>query len=284
MIASQPIWKSFARRVAWRTVALAALVLAGYITLVRFALSGDVSWWLAAPGLTALAYVAFTPMHEASHGNVSGGVNGWRWLDPVVGWGMSLVFAAPFPAFRAVHLRHHGRTNHRDDDPDAWVAGDSWWQVIARCWTIFPHYDWVYLRRLMWLTPAAQREGWRVVAAFVATGLGLVALIAQGHGAALFALWLGPAWAASGLLALAFDWLPHVPHQRTGRYVDTRAIDVRWLDAPLLGQNLHAIHHLYPRVPFYRYRATFDAMAPELESRGTEVVRFRRGDRSARMP
>ncbi|MCO4762393.1 MAG: fatty acid desaturase, partial [Myxococcales bacterium] len=48
-----------------------------------------------------------------------------------------------------------------------------------------------------------------------------------------------------------------------------------------LGQNLHSVHHLYPRVPFYRYRTVFDAMAPEMMAKGTEVWRWQRGERAA---
>lgn len=269
------IWKRHSQSVAWASALLALVVVLGYAATVAAALAGVVPTWAASTALTALLYVAFTPMHEAAHQNVSGGVRRWRWLDPAVGWAMSLLFLSPFPAFRAVHLHHHGRTN-QEDDPDRWVAGQRWWSVALRCLSILPHYDVVYLRRLMWLTPATRRDGRGVIAAFVAIGLGLALAVGLGHGRAVLTLWIGPVWLASGLLALAFDWLPHVPHQRIGRYVDTRAIDVRWLDTPLLGQNLHAVHHLYPRVPFYRYRAVFDAMGEEFEGKGTEVVRWQR--------
>lgn len=274
MKTSPTIWKQYVRRVAWPTVALAVAVWLAYGGLVGLALTGELAWPVAAVGLTLVAYAAFTPMHEAAHGNVSGGVAGWRWLDPAVGWAMSLLFGSPFWAFRAVHLRHHGRTN-QDDDPDLWVASPHPLGVVARCLTILPHYHWVYLRRLMWATPASAREGRVAAAVLLATAAAAVGVAIAGGGAALLALWLGPVWLASGMLAFAFDWLPHVPHQRIGRYVDTRAIDVRALDAVLLGQNLHNVHHLYPRVPFFRYRAVFDAMADEFEAAGTEIWRPR---------
>jgi fatty acid desaturase len=60
---------------------------------------------------------------------------------------------------------------------------------------------------------------------------------------------------------LIMDWyinyLPHVglpPH----RFRGTRIIDVPWLTVVLLGHTHHAIHHLWPAIPWHRYRATFE--------------------------
>lgn len=270
-----PAWKQHVRQVAWPTVALALAVVASYVVVVASAVAGALPLPLAVACAACVVYVAFTPMHEAAHANVSGGVRGWRWLDPAVGWAMSLLFGSPFTAFRSVHLRHHGRTNHADD-PDLWVASDHALGVVARCLTILPHYHWTYLRRLMWATPQSQREGRVAAAVLVGVAAGLAGLAFAGHGATVLLLWALPTALASGALAFAFDWLPHVPHKRTGRYVDTRAVDVRALDVLLLGQNLHAVHHLYPRVPFFRYRAVFDVMAPELAAKGTEILSVRR--------
>ena len=45
------------------------------------------------------------------------------------------------------------------------------------------------------------------------------------------------------------------------------------LDPLLLGQNLHLVHHLWPRVPFYRYRAAFEASREYLDTKGATVNR-----------
>jgi fatty acid desaturase len=53
----------------------------------------------------------------------------------------------------------------------------------------------------------------------------------------------------------------------------TRAGDPRGLAggvayAMTLGQSVHLVHHLYPGVPFYRYRRVWDArVAPAVASR-----------------
>ncbi len=34
----------------------------------------------------------------------------------------------------------------------------------------------------------------------------------------------------------------------------------------------HLVHHLFPRVPFYRYGTCFHALRPDLEARGADIV------------
>ena len=51
----------------------------------------------------------------------------------------------------------------------------------------------------------------------------------------------------------------------------------------MLGQNYHLVHHLWPRVPFYRYGRVFYESREELESHGAEIVELtslRPGSRS----
>jgi beta-carotene hydroxylase len=39
-----------------------------------------------------------------------------------------------------------------------------------------------------------------------------------------------------------------------------------------IGQNLHSIHHAFPRVPFYRYHALFLEVEATIRAHGGEVV------------
>jgi fatty acid desaturase len=57
-------------------------------------------------------------------------------------------------------------------------------------------------------------------------------------------------------LAIAFDFLPHFPHQAQDQpfQCTSNREGMEWLMTPLLiFQNYHLVHHLYPTVPFYRY-------------------------------
>jgi beta-carotene hydroxylase len=39
-----------------------------------------------------------------------------------------------------------------------------------------------------------------------------------------------------------------------------------------LGQNLHSIHHAFPRVSFYRYHALFREIEPNMRALGGPVI------------
>jgi fatty acid desaturase len=260
-------WKKHTGFVAVPTILLAVAVLIGHVG-VWVAVAYGLPLWLGVLVNTALAYASFTPVHEAVHGNI-GGSHGW--IDRAVGWALSPLLCGAFPTFKLIHLRHHGHTNHPDKDPDFWVAGSSALGVIVRCWTILPHYYHQILGPLR-----SERATQKVLGQTLATVAVMLAaagaLTALGLGVQVVALWLVPAWLASGLLALVFDWLPHVPHRAQGRYVDTRAIVLPGLELLTFWQSLHLVHHLYPRVVFYRYGVVFRAIRAQAEAKGAPIV------------
>ena len=103
--------------VAWPTLAVFAGSLVAWTCGL---LAGAVGGWPLAvtlPLQVAAGFAIFTPLHEATHGaaaNAHRNVNAW------VGRISALVLAAPYPAFRYVHLEHHKHTNDPDRDPDVW--------------------------------------------------------------------------------------------------------------------------------------------------------------------
>jgi len=269
---AREVWRRFVGPVAWRTLALGLVVVAGEALVWTLALRGLAPLWAGSLAASVLAYLAFTVMHEASHGNIHGETRALRGLAEALGWLAGLTLFAPFSAFRVLHLRHHSFTNHPEKDPDHWVKGEGPLSVLARCAVIVPRYVWDFL-----VGPSSRSEQARAARATATLALlTMAALVLASIPLGLFttvlALWVGPAIAASTVLALAFDWLPHAPHTERRRFRDTRVILGPGLTTLLVSQNLHLIHHLYPRVPFYRYREVFDATRAELEREGAEIV------------
>ncbi len=260
-------WRAHTGGTAWPTVVLAIGALGLWGGTVVAHASGAVSIWLAIPCAALGAYLAFTPLHEAVHGNVGG--KDRPWLDTAVGWACGVPLFAPFPGFRLLHLRHHRHTNHPDDDPDMWVAATGL-AMVGRCMTLMFHYD----RMLFRLTRSGARGGASVrastLAFYAVYGLVGLALAWAGAAWALVVVALA-AWIATSVLAFLFDWLPHHPHAEQGRYIDTRAIPSKALEWAMLAQNLHLVHHLWPSVPFYRYAAVFRACRHALGEQGSEV-------------
>ncbi len=268
---SDKTWKEYTGGLAVPTLVL----IVGLATLHGSVLVGASAGWIPLPLATALlipiSYGWFTPLHEAAHGNI-GGHRSRQWIDTLVGWGAALAFVAPYPAFQAVHLRHHGTANREGRDPDHWVAGQNAWSVAARCLAIVPHYYWMFARKLAWESAAMRQAVMRALVGFTVLGAVAVGLVWAGAGIELVALWLLPGWLASGMLAFAFDWFPHHPHGETGRWTNARVV----VGGPVLtmllsAQNYHLVHHLWPRVPFYRYPELFRRTRPLLEEKGSRI-------------
>ena len=102
---------------AWPTLLLfAACVAAWSLALCGGAALG---WPLALtlPVQAAAAFAVFTPLHDATHGAAA---HGHRALNNAVGRIAGLILAAPYMAFRFVHLEHHKHTNDPEKDPDMW--------------------------------------------------------------------------------------------------------------------------------------------------------------------
>ena len=81
-----------------------------------------------------------------------------------------------------------------------------------------------------------------------------------------------------GVVALQFlfAYIVHTPHETVGRYVDTSTIVIGGVTGRLLTllwgyQNYHSIHHLFPRIPFYRYRRLFEEIEPVMVAKGAPI-------------
>ncbi|MFK7986322.1 MAG: fatty acid desaturase [Sandaracinaceae bacterium] len=271
MTTDRDAWKQHVGGFAWPTI----LLLVGVIALEAVAWSGRVPLLLGSVLATLAGYLAFTVMHEASHGNIHGRHRRFAKLGTVAGWVASATLFAPYPAFRVLHLRHHSYTNHPDKDPDYFVAGSAWMAPI-RCLKTLPHYYREFLFGKTSHTKQARRERAGVllgIAVYVCAAIGLTL---SGRGLEVLMLWIVPSVLATALLALGFDWLPHHPHDTRERFHDTRIIDAKILDLVLVGQNLHLVHHLWPRVPFYKYRAAFEDSREDLQRKGAPIVTFGR--------
>ena len=228
---------------------------------------GELPEWAAVPLLVVAAFAAFTPMHDAAHRSVARS----RWLNEVVGRLAAPLLGAPFVAFRYVHLEHHKHTNEPGRDPDLWSGRRPLLLLPLRWLTQDLHYYVVVLSR--WRDRPRRELLEILVVVLLQAGL-LTWLVATGHLRQALLLWLLPGRVAIALLAWTFDYVPHRPH-------GVRSVDDRLrathvvrgpLTVPLLSQNYHLIHHLYPGVPFYGYGRVWRAQKDELVAGGARVV------------
>ncbi len=265
---------------AWPTVLLGLCVFLGYLSLPVFLAAG----LLGLPLLTLLAvlltYAAYTVLHESVHGSICGAHSRFRWVNEMLGYASAFVLMIPLTAHRHEHLAHHRNTNNPEQDPD-YVVSDmmaSPWRAVGSAIQIVTGQYRYYLKDRWRKDPASRRVRFCLELA-VAVGARLL-FMAQGfwlEGAVLFV-----AGGAGGitLLMYLFAYKVHAPHTETGRYRDTSTFlfpgYLNGILTLLWGfQNYHSIHHLFPRVPFYRYPKVFNEIRHIMEEKDAPIHEWR---------
>jgi beta-carotene hydroxylase len=272
--------KTYMGDFAWPTVGLGFAVFAGYLATPALVVAGYLPLPPAVALMALLTYLAYTVLHEAAHGSISGSHNRLRWLNELMGYLAAWMIMLPLTAHRHEHLAHHRHTNNPEQDPDFIVA--RFRQVPWRAWELVFRLTWqqfaVYLRLRRYR--GARRQDLYLCLEVLAAVVPRVAFCAAGfwvEGLALFAV----AWiiGVTALLYL-FAYIVHTPHEVQGRFVDTSTILVpkgvfgKLITLAWVYQNYHAIHHLYPRVPFYRYPALFADIEGTMVAHGAPIYRL----------
>jgi len=269
------IGRAFSGRVAWPTLWLFAASLSLFLGSTILSSLSIWPYWLAILLNVIALYLLFTPMHEASHGNIAGGTASYRSLEHLIGWCSALALTVPYPIFVLLHHTHHAHTNDPERDPDYWVADRNPLRIFLRIISILPAYYYHFGTYLIQGKARTKREKRLIRQGLLGFSLSLGGLLFWGWQAGFaqpLLLWWLPAWIATSMLALAFDWAPHHPHSRQGRFVDTRIILMPGLSTLMVSQNLHLIHHLYPSVPFYHYGKVYRQVQGRLQENGTEIM------------
>ncbi|MBI2691248.1 MAG: fatty acid desaturase [Solirubrobacterales bacterium] len=244
--------------VAWPTFALFAGAL---IVWLASTLAGVKDFWPAPVSVLVngiAAFLMFSVAHECSHASASSNQRFNLWLGRVA----TPFFTAigSFSLLRFVHMQHHRFTNHTDgSDPDHYTQSDSRFALPFRWMTIDFNYFVFYLSRIS-SRPRSEKFEFLVNLAIVVAVIATLWL--NGYAVDVLLYYLIPTRIALFILAWSFDWLPH--HELTdtvesNRFRATRNIvGAEFILTPLLVyQNYHLVHHLHPRIPFYRYIAVW---------------------------
>jgi len=228
---------------------------------------------------TVCSYTQFTVAHDAVHCSVS---KKYKSLNDWIGWCAQLWLgptACNWDGLKYNHLAHHAHTNHPDYDPDYWCSlkGPGGKYLAALRWMFIDvSYYQIYFKKIIQKPLLEQLKAYGIE---VCKYLLLVVAYKWGYLPFLFQYWILPARLALFVLAYAFDFLPHFPHEitrKTNKYRTTAYIYTPWIFRPLLSllifyQNYHIVHHLKPTVPFYRYKNVWGVMKNELLEEGIIV-------------
>lgn len=264
-------WVAYSTGIAWGTIALFGGIIIGYAGLLLAIATQAIAPLGIIAISTILLYLSFTVVHEAGHGNIAHGVPEMRLVERALGWIASLPFLViPFALFAKIHDYHHAHTNDAQRDPDYWVSGSPTLNAIGRAF--FLPFKYISLTTTVFFRdPVIARTHASSLTYYMLTFTALMFLIWQGYFIEVLWAIVIPLFLASFVLAMLFDWIPHTPARQQGRYQNTRSYLFPGLQFLTLGQNYHHIHHLYPRVSWYRYGRVFQAIRPELERNNAPI-------------
>ena len=241
-------------------------------------------WWTALPLVALLPLAAIVVawhgslQHEAVHGHPSGR----PWVDQLVA-GAPLWLWLPFPLYRESHLAHHatGALTDPIDDPESYYVDASAWRTMGWAQRAVLRAMQTLAGRLL-LGPAV------VLARFAANEARAMASLRGAARRRRAGVWLSHAAACALVLAWVVGvcgmplWLylvafvypglsltllrSFIEHRRAPEQAQRTAIveTNRFFGTLFLHNNLHALHHASPGVPWYRLPALYRARKAEL--------------------
>ena len=265
--------------VAWPTVALGIGLVVAYVATVAGALADALSMWLAVPMAALITYLSYTVLHDAVHNSITGNHRSLRWLNKALGYLAAWIVMIPLTAHKHEHIAHHRYANDGENDPDYHVGKMSASPLDAVAAVLRAYAcQFSYYRQHCWSTASAKQNA-ALCVEVIAAVVPRVALAAAGYWAGALLLFV-VAWLIGAVVLLyLFAYVVHHPHAKTGRYVDTSTILLpgtlnkiaTWL---WMFQNYHSIHHLFPRVPFYRYADLYRNIEGIMAARGAPIYRL----------
>lgn len=254
-------------RIEWPTVALACSIYTSFLLLTWY--HAALPWWLLLPLGTITVVLHGSLQHEVIHGHPTR----WRRLNDGLGK-PALWLWMPYELYRGLHLRHHRNDILTDplDDPESYYVTGSRWQdlpipmraVLIANQTVAGRLSlgpvlavfgfWrEELRRLragdrrhlaIWL----EHAGW--MALVLAWSLGVCGMPFW-----QYVLFLALPGTSLSMLRSYMEHRPAVEPGERCAIVEAGAV----LGFLFLHNNLHAVHHRWPAVPWYRLPALYRA-------------------------
>jgi ferredoxin-NADP reductase/fatty acid desaturase len=273
------VWHKSVPDIAWGTILLFAAYLFTYYIVISCALGGTIPYGVASALCSYLAYVGFTVVHDAGHGSIVKNGSPLKPLETILGWITSIpLLVMPYPLFKRIHDRHHAFTNDPDRDPDHFKFGNKWYQVVLNCLYIPVQYLYLTITKLRNIKTIRDTFPTTIIYFGVVIST-LTSLIYYGYFEELLYLVFIPNIISIFILTMFFDYIPHYPHKSVDRYHDSRIYPSKLLNCILLGQNYHLIHHMYPRLPWYKYMEVYERILPDLEANKSPIENISGGFR-----
>jgi fatty acid desaturase len=261
------------------TVMLVAGVYGGW--LLATAAYGHSPSWIVIPTVVVLLTLHSSLQHEIIHGHPTR----WSRINRLMGM-VPLSFWLPFERYQAHHLAHHNDerlTDPLDDSESYYWTAEDWARlgpftraslrfqqtlagrvVIGSFWRIWmflraeareargePQVRRAWIEHLLWCVPVVM---WVTLVCGMPLWLYVVAMILPANGILL-------------IRSFAEHRAQTEPRERTA------LVERSWVLGPLfLFNNLHALHHEAPALPWYRYNRRYRAERERLIAQNGGLV------------
>jgi fatty acid desaturase len=246
--------------VEWPTLALAVAIYLGWAGFTLY--HADLPGWLLFPALVWIVAWHGSLQHEVLHGHPTRlrRLNDALGVPPLALW-------LPYAIYRRSHLRHHVDARLTDplDDPESFYWTPELWAPLSRAGKLVVRAQTTLLGRLL-LGPAwSIGRFYYFQARAVWHGAGNSRRLWARHALAVAAVlaWLVGVCRFDPLLYLIGVVYPATALQLIRSFAEHRAVpavrerSASVENAPVFGllflfNNLHAVHHAFPRLPWYR--------------------------------
>lgn len=257
----------------WLAATAGVLMPLAWLGLWPLVMFGMLPLWAGFIIATVLAVLGYLCSHEAQHDIIARPGSRLRWLNELVGHLSTIPLALPYRLAKETHREHHKHTNHPELDPDYHSRApgplSAIWQAIQnrqpRSRGGMNGYGRTLLRlgrRDILLEAVIYRLTWFVI---------LAALAWSGHAFEAAVLWWLPHHVGYIYIQYYLSWAPHHPAEETSRYRHTRSFRAALGNIGSLGMQYHVVHHLHPRIPFWRTPQAYWEMKPVLKAQGARV-------------
>ncbi|NDD91451.1 hypothetical protein EBZ37_05140 [bacterium] len=217
-----------------------------------------------------MVFLAFTPLHDASHGSAS---KNKKLNELILAVSANLFFLADGGTFRTIHIAHHSKTNQPGEDPDHFTAAKTLWgRWVKSFLLLFSYYEFLWRKK-------ASSNRRVLVQMIISAGLPLAVILASFMAGKLvwaLAAWVLPAFFSTGVLSFVNTSWPHHTDGQTHRMKNTRLhLLPSWAQLLMGNQSMHLVHHLQPTLPWWKYPEVYEANREKWLAQGAQIHDYR---------
>ena len=264
------IARSFMGRIEWEMIVIGLTQFFVWLGVWGLVINGILPIWIGFLILMVSTTFAYLPSHAGQHGHLSGNKKHLAWVDYVVGQISLIPLAQSHDILKVTHLKHHAHTNDPSRDPDyKHTHTGSWLKSALQVHFQTGDRD-ERLNEMIenWTNNEPKFKEAVDRGALVTLGFFVIQIVmAINFPLETLFLWWLPRKFTVSYLGVIFSHMPHrdLP---VGRHADTRF----WANGIIRFFNhsmqIHAMHHMYPKICHHDEPKAIEALRPFMIERG----------------